>query len=190
MSCTPRTSTANSMAAAVEEQSAATGDIARTVQETATNTRRLSDGMSTIGEAMATTDAASHAVSTARQSLEEQLGRLNRDIEQFLARFLAAPVEVWQRRLRGGGEHDRAAVFVFHEHAQKRIGKPEVALHKLFLLFRAVHPGKVKHKLAFRAVMLQQFQGCVRVKPQQVLIAPRLQRGNQISPDEPLRASD
>ncbi|MBT9289231.1 globin-coupled sensor protein [Prosthecodimorpha staleyi] len=79
-----------SMAAAVEEQSAATGDIARTVQETATNTRRLSDGMSTIGDAMATTDAASHAVSAARQSLEEQLGRLNRDIEQFLARTQAA----------------------------------------------------------------------------------------------------
>ena len=79
-----------SMAAAVEEQTSVTSDIARMVHGTAANTRKVSDNLGNLSGAMSQTDAAAHAVSDARNSLQQQLGRLSGDIDLFLSRAQSA----------------------------------------------------------------------------------------------------
>jgi methyl-accepting chemotaxis protein len=81
---------ASSIAAAVEEQTAVTTELARTVQATAGNTRGVVQSIETLQEtAGAARDAADH-VARQRGTLDQQLARLKHDIEAFLVKAKAA----------------------------------------------------------------------------------------------------
>lgn len=79
-----------SIAAAVEQQSSATNDIAKTVQITADNTQSVSSGMTEFGAAVASTDDAAKAVFEARSRLDEQFQLMQSHIDRFLETARAA----------------------------------------------------------------------------------------------------
>lgn len=88
--------------------------------------------------------------------------------EQLLARQLALAVVALtippdERRLNGGGEHDRSLVPVLFERVQQRGGEAEVALHELLVVLWTVHAREVEHEVAVRAVGVQLLRGAVEV---------------------------
>ena len=60
-----------------------------------------------------------------------------------------------QARLRGAGEHDGALIPVALEGLEQRGGEPEVALHELGLVLRAVDAGQVEDEVGAGAEVLQ-----------------------------------
>ncbi len=79
-----------SIAAAIEEQSAATNEISRNVQQAAIGTREVSSNIAQVTEAAGTTGAAAHQVLGAAGGLASQAENLRRDVESFLAAIRAA----------------------------------------------------------------------------------------------------
>ncbi|UEM22572.1 methyl-accepting chemotaxis protein [Skermanella mucosa] len=81
---------ATSIAGAVEEQNAATFEIARNVQQAARGTQEVSANLSEVSQAAAQTGAAATQVLGAAKELGKQATTLRREIEQFLSGIRAA----------------------------------------------------------------------------------------------------
>jgi len=81
---------ANTIAAAVEEQGAATQEIARNVEEAAKGTQEVSSNIGGVTEAANGTGAAAGQVLTAARSLTGQSTQLKNVVQQFLAGVKAA----------------------------------------------------------------------------------------------------
>jgi methyl-accepting chemotaxis protein len=80
---------ANSIAAAVEEQGAATQEIARNVQEAAKGTSEVSANVAGVAEAAGKTGASAGQVLEAAQHLSQQAETLRGAVDQFLGRIRA-----------------------------------------------------------------------------------------------------
>lgn len=78
------------VASAVTEQSAATDDIARSVEEAAMGTRGVTDNVGAVSQAAGETSSAATQVSSASNELGEQTNGLKDRIEAFLAAIKAA----------------------------------------------------------------------------------------------------
>lgn len=81
---------ATTIAAAVEEQGAATGEIARNVQRASEGTRQVAGSIVRVNSGAQETGAASSQVLTAAQSLAAEGTRLQSEVAKFLAEVRAA----------------------------------------------------------------------------------------------------
>jgi len=81
---------ATAIAAAVEEQAAVTSEIAVNVNQTTDHTHAVVRSMEALGGSTSSAANAAQHVSSAKQTLDEQLQRLRLDIDQFLAKARAA----------------------------------------------------------------------------------------------------
>ena len=81
---------ATAIAAAVEEQSAATQEIARNVEQAARGTQEVTSSIGGVTDAANTTGAASQQVLGAAQHLSEQSHDLQKLVGTFLANIKAA----------------------------------------------------------------------------------------------------
>ena len=81
---------ASTIAAAVEEQGAATSEIARAVGQTTQETGTLSSSLSRLLEAANKTTASSNTVVTSADGLSDQAAALKRQVNDFVARIAAA----------------------------------------------------------------------------------------------------
>ncbi len=81
---------ATTIAAAVEEQGAATQEIARNVQGAAEGTHQVSANISGVNQAAAETGAASSQVLASAEELGKQAETLRGDVDNFLAKIRAA----------------------------------------------------------------------------------------------------
>ena len=80
----------STIAAAVQEQSASTTEIARAVGETTQDTRSLSDSLGRLLQAADQTSSSSHSVVSSASGLSDQVGTLKRQVEDFVKRIAAA----------------------------------------------------------------------------------------------------
>ncbi|CCD90502.1 putative methyl-accepting chemotaxis protein (fragment) [Bradyrhizobium sp. ORS 375] len=78
------------IAAAIEQQGAATQEISRNVQHTAQGTQRVSDNIVEVQQGTAETGSASAQVLSAAQSLSEESSRLKLEVGHFLETVRAA----------------------------------------------------------------------------------------------------
>jgi methyl-accepting chemotaxis protein len=78
---------AAAIAGAVEEQDAATREIARNVQEAATGTREVSKSIASVSQSAAGVDASAKELTAAARALNETSDVLTRDVRDFLARL-------------------------------------------------------------------------------------------------------
>ena len=88
--------------------------------------------------------------------------------KQFFARLLAAAVFAvakapGQCGLNGGGQHDGGLIVVLFQAIQQLRGKAEIALHKIFRAFGAVHARQIEHKISFLAVFVQFSRGGIQI---------------------------
>ena len=81
---------AASIAAAVEEQGAATGEISRNVQEAAKGTAEVAANIADVNRGAGETGSASTQVLTSARSLAQDSNRLKSEVEKFLASVRAA----------------------------------------------------------------------------------------------------
>jgi methyl-accepting chemotaxis protein len=81
---------ATTIAAAVEEQGAATREISRSVQEAAVGTAKVAGNLGQVRDGAARTGVASTEVLTAATSLSDQSEQLKAEVEKFLATVRAA----------------------------------------------------------------------------------------------------
>jgi methyl-accepting chemotaxis protein len=81
---------ATTIAAAVEEQGAATQEIARNVQQASAGTQEVSGNIGGVSKAAAETGAAAAQVLSASDELSQQSEKLRRQVHQFLADVRAA----------------------------------------------------------------------------------------------------
>ena len=80
----------SAIAAAVEEQGAATQEISRNVQQAARGTQEVSSNITDVQRGASETGAASTQVLSAAQSLSSNSNRLKREVDRFLATVRAA----------------------------------------------------------------------------------------------------
>ncbi len=78
------------IASAVEEQGAATAEIARNVQQTATSTQQVTSNIATVSQAAGSTGAAAGQVLGAARNLSHQGGQLTGEVNGFVAGMRAA----------------------------------------------------------------------------------------------------
>lgn len=78
------------IASSVEEQGAATGEIARNVQQAAQGTQEVSSHISSVTQAAADTGRVSSEIVSAASELTDQAGRLREEVDRFIARVRAA----------------------------------------------------------------------------------------------------
>ncbi|MBB4019772.1 MULTISPECIES: methyl-accepting chemotaxis protein [Chelatococcus] len=78
------------IASSVEEQGAATGEIARNVQQAAQGTQEVSAHISGVTHAAADTGRVSSEIVSAASELTDQAGRLREEVDRFIARVRAA----------------------------------------------------------------------------------------------------
>jgi methyl-accepting chemotaxis protein len=81
---------AASIAAAVEQQGAATGEISRNVQEVAGGTTKVARNIGDVSQGASATGAASSEVLASAHSLSRESNRLKQELEKFLANVRAA----------------------------------------------------------------------------------------------------
>nr|WP_313901741.1 hypothetical protein [Methylobacterium sp. J-088] len=81
---------ATSIAAAVEQQGAATQEIVRNVTQAATGTSEVTSNMAGVAEASEATGAAAHQVLAATSALARQSEDLGDEVRRFLATIRAA----------------------------------------------------------------------------------------------------
>ncbi len=81
---------ASAIAAAVEEQGAATKEISRNVQQAAMGTQEVSANISDVQRGASATESASSQVLSAAQTLSTDSDRLKREVSQFLDSVRAA----------------------------------------------------------------------------------------------------
>ncbi len=84
------TENATAIASAVEEQTAATGEIARNVQQASSGTREVTSSITLVNEGAATTGGAAHQVLSTADDLSKQSDALAAEITQFLTAIKAA----------------------------------------------------------------------------------------------------
>jgi methyl-accepting chemotaxis protein len=77
------------IAAAMQQQGAATAEISRNVSEAAQGTDAMARDLSTVADAAQRTTEAAHAVSDAAHSLDSVASRLEAEVERFLSRVAA-----------------------------------------------------------------------------------------------------
>jgi methyl-accepting chemotaxis protein len=80
---------AATISAAVEEQGAATSEIARAISHTAEQSESLAASLMRLLDAAGNTDSSSQTVVTSAAGLTEQVATLKRQVEQFVARVAA-----------------------------------------------------------------------------------------------------
>jgi methyl-accepting chemotaxis protein len=73
------------IAAAVEQQGAATGEISRNIQEAASGTKNVSEGITVVSRIAGETGDVSREVLDASSGLSEQAQRLKREVENFIS---------------------------------------------------------------------------------------------------------
>jgi methyl-accepting chemotaxis protein len=78
------------IAAAVDEQGAATGEIARSVQQAATGTAQVAETIGDVNRGATATGSASSQVLAAAKSLAGESNSLKSEVERFLASVRAA----------------------------------------------------------------------------------------------------
>jgi methyl-accepting chemotaxis protein len=78
------------IAAAIEEQTAATSEIVRTVQQTAVRTSDVTDNIGNVIRAMTTTDAAVRRTVVAADGIFGQAERINNEVDHFVSDIKAA----------------------------------------------------------------------------------------------------
>ncbi|WP_420549185.1 methyl-accepting chemotaxis protein [Curvivirga sp.] len=76
---------ASGIASAVEEQNAATGEIAMNVENTATATRNVSERIELVANAAEQTSALSQELHTVAQDLENESNEMKREVDNFLS---------------------------------------------------------------------------------------------------------
>jgi methyl-accepting chemotaxis protein len=81
---------AGTIAAAVEEQGAATSEIARTIGYTSEQASSLAKSLGRLLDAAQNTNASSQSVVSSASGLSDQAVALKREVEQFVARVKAA----------------------------------------------------------------------------------------------------
>jgi methyl-accepting chemotaxis protein len=81
---------AANIAAAVEEQGVATAEIARNVQQTAHAAQEVTSNISRVSHSAIGTGTAAAAVLTSAGNLSQQTGRLNHEVQRFVADVRAA----------------------------------------------------------------------------------------------------
>jgi methyl-accepting chemotaxis protein len=81
---------ASTIAAAVEEQGAATQEIARNIGEAARGTGQVATSIVDVNRGAGETGSASTQVLASAQSLSSESGHLKREVEKFLATVRAA----------------------------------------------------------------------------------------------------
>ncbi len=81
---------AKTIAAAVEEQGAATQEIARNVQEASVGTDQVSSNITGVNQAVAETGSAAAKVLSASEALGKQAKTLRADVDRFLGHLRAA----------------------------------------------------------------------------------------------------
>jgi methyl-accepting chemotaxis protein len=81
---------ASAIASAIEEQGAATQEIARNVQQAASGTQQVSSNIADVQRGASETGSASAQVLSAAKSLAGESGRLKREVGQFLSAVRAA----------------------------------------------------------------------------------------------------
>lgn len=74
----------------MEQQGAATAEIARSVQRTSVSTREVTTNIAGVGEAMGSTGAAAEQVLSAAAALSQQAKRLTGEVNNFVAGVRAA----------------------------------------------------------------------------------------------------
>jgi methyl-accepting chemotaxis protein len=90
---------ASTIAAAVEEQGAATSEIARNVQEAAKGTAQVASHIGNVNRGASETGSASTQVLSSAQSLTSESGRLKLEVENFLLAVRAGSAD--QRKIDG-----------------------------------------------------------------------------------------
>ena len=88
--------------------------------------------------------------------------------KQFLSGFLRSSVlrvskTSGQCGLDGGRKHNSGLVIVLLQGVQKRTGKAEVALHKIFWILRSVHTCEIEYEVSLSAILVQLLRGGVQV---------------------------
>ena len=78
------------IASSVEEQGAATGEIARNVQQAAQGTQEVSANISDVTQAAADTGRVASEIVSAASELTDQAERLREEVDRFIARVRAA----------------------------------------------------------------------------------------------------
>ena len=81
---------ATSIAAAVEEQGAATAEIARTVSQAAGDSNQVNETIKTVTAAAGDSGVAAERMLSGAQGLAEEAGVLTREVDLFLAKVRAA----------------------------------------------------------------------------------------------------
>jgi len=104
--------------------------------------------------------------------------------EQILTRLLAPSIGVFHLCLDGGGDKYGTGVVVLLQGGEQGIGETEVALHELFLVLGAVHPGKVENKFTVLGIRVQQLGIGVDVVEVELIMAFASQLGDEVSPYE------
>ena len=84
------TDNASAIAAAVEEQTAATGEIARNVQQASSGTREVTSSISLVNDGATTTGTAAHEVLTTADELSKQSDSLATEVADFLSAIKTA----------------------------------------------------------------------------------------------------
>ncbi len=78
------------ISAAIEQQSAATGEISKSAHTAAQETATVSETISQVSGAITTTDVAAGEVVERARTLGKQASDLNQSLQQFLSQLLAA----------------------------------------------------------------------------------------------------
>lgn len=81
---------ATSIASAVEEQGAATGEISRSVQQAAQSTQEVSHNISSVSEAAETTGQSASQVQDVADALSSEVSQLDDEVKNFLDRVRAS----------------------------------------------------------------------------------------------------
>lgn len=82
--------TSTTIAAAVEEQNAVTGEITRNVQQAAKGTEEISENITGVASAASQTDSVAATVLTVAKNLSEQAESLRHEVDHFLSSLNAA----------------------------------------------------------------------------------------------------
>ena len=83
-------SISTAIAGAVEEQGAATGEIAQSCQQAATGTQQVTDNITGVGRAAEMTGTASSQLLSLSEGLSKQAGDLRHEVESFVTQLRAA----------------------------------------------------------------------------------------------------
>ena len=124
------------------------------------------------------------------ENIHRRAGALAVGQDGLLGQALRLAVIVFQRGLHAGSHQHRAGVSGLFKQAEHRVGQAGVAAVKLARLFGAVDACQMDDERRFEAVFGQRFGRVVLFKQQQVAVAARAQRGNQVFAHEPACAGD